>query len=123
MGWWRGRERGCRSWRDLAGIPCRGSQANTHGAGAVEGGEPSGMTQRSTRVGRRVFGIGLRARSGFGRYTELSKGKGRRPKKPESDMPYVTSPTPENLSVVEEVLANGNVLVREVGSLDVVIFE
>src|SRR5207237_6313397 len=54
------------------GIPCRGSQANAPGAGAVESGEATGMTRRSTRIGLGVLGIRLRARSGFGRYTELS---------------------------------------------------
>src|SRR5439155_23843363 len=53
-------------------IPCRGSQANAHGAGTVERGEAAGMTRRSTRIALGVLGIRLRARSGFGRYTELS---------------------------------------------------
>jgi len=47
-------------------------RANTHGVGAVERGEATGVTRRSTRVGPGVLGIRLRARSGFGRYTELS---------------------------------------------------
>ena len=69
-GWRAGAEAGgtCR------GIPCRASQANTPGAGAVERGETTGLTRRSTRIGLGVLGIRLRARSGFGRYTELSKG-------------------------------------------------
>src|SRR5205823_4228416 len=53
-------------------IPCRGSQANAHGAGAVERREATGMTRRSMRIGLDVLGIRLRTRSGFGRYTELS---------------------------------------------------
>src|SRR5207249_3810133 len=53
-------------------IPCLGSQANAHRAGAVERGEAPGMNRRSTRVGPGMLGIRLRARSGFGRYTELS---------------------------------------------------
>jgi len=53
-------------------IPCRGSQANTHGAGAMGRGEATGMTRRSARIGLGVLGIRLRAWSGFGRYTELS---------------------------------------------------
>src|SRR5437879_8373424 len=60
------------TWR---AIPCRGSQANTHGASVVERREATGMTRRAPVVELGVLGIGLHAWSGFGRYTELSNSR------------------------------------------------
>ena len=60
------------TWR---AIPCRGSQANTHGASVVERRKATGMTRRAPVVELGVLGIGLHAWSGFGRYTELSNSR------------------------------------------------